>query len=75
MPVSVQIVATPETSASSLFGLYDTLVAAGRDWEHLVSGAEPELTLKGFDAEVASGSRQTKHFRRQMTRILLLCLD
>jgi hypothetical protein len=42
MPLSVQIVATPETSASSLFGLYDTLLAAGRDWEHLVSGDEPE---------------------------------
>ncbi|MCA0872068.1 helix-turn-helix domain-containing protein [Seohaeicola saemankumensis] len=42
MPLSVQIVATPETSASSVFGLYDTLVAAGRDWEQLVSGDEPE---------------------------------
>ncbi|PUB08452.1 transcriptional regulator GlxA family with amidase domain [Yoonia sediminilitoris] len=42
MPLSVQIVATPQTSASSVFGLYDTLVAAGRDWEHLVSGDEPE---------------------------------
>ena len=38
MPLSVQIVATPEASASSVFGLYDTLVAAGRDWETLVSG-------------------------------------
>ncbi len=42
MPHSVQIVATPETSASSVFGLYDTLVAAGRDWEQLVSGDEPD---------------------------------
>ena len=41
MSVSVQIVATPDTSASSVFGLYDTLVAAGRDWEHLVSGDAP----------------------------------
>ncbi|WP_170474124.1 GlxA family transcriptional regulator [Ruegeria arenilitoris] len=46
MPVSVHIVATPETSASSVFGLYDTLVAAGRDWEHLVSGDEPEPVFK-----------------------------
>lgn len=42
MPFSVQIVATQQTSASSVFGLYDTLVAAGRDWEHLVSGDAPE---------------------------------
>ncbi|MGI3187033.1 GlxA family transcriptional regulator [Nioella aestuarii] len=40
MSLSVQIIATPEASASSLFGLYDTLVAAGRDWEALVSGDE-----------------------------------
>ncbi len=55
MPLSVQIVATPETSASSVFGLYDTLVAAGRDWEHLVSGDEPEpvfeVSLVGPDIE------------------------
>lgn len=55
MPLSVQIVATPETSASSVFGLYDTLVAAGRDWEHLVSGEEPapvfDVSLIGPDIE------------------------
>lgn len=53
MTFSVQIVATPETSASSVFGLYDTLVAAGRDWEHLVSGEEPvpvfDVSLVGPD--------------------------
>ncbi|WP_108860832.1 GlxA family transcriptional regulator [Ruegeria sp. Alg231-54] len=55
MPYSVQIVATPETSASSVFGLYDTLVAAGRDWEHLVSGEEPmpvfDVSLVGPNIE------------------------
>ncbi len=55
MPFSVQIVATPETSASSVFGLYDTLVAAGRDWEHLVSGEEPvpvfDVSLVGPDTK------------------------
>ncbi|UWR02375.1 helix-turn-helix domain-containing protein [Ruegeria conchae] len=55
MPFSVQIVTTPETSASSVFGLYDTLVAAGRDWEHLVSGEEPapvfDVSLVGPDIE------------------------
>lgn len=42
MPLTVQIVATPQTSASSVFGLYDTLVAAGRDWEFLVNGTDPD---------------------------------
>ncbi|WP_050606161.1 GlxA family transcriptional regulator [Ruegeria sp. 6PALISEP08] len=55
MPYSVQIVATSATSASSVFGLYDTLVAAGRDWEHLVSGEEPmpvfDVSLVGPDIE------------------------
>ena len=55
MSVSVQIIATPEASASSVFGLYDTLVAAGRDWEHLVSGDEPDpvfdVSLVGPDTD------------------------
>ncbi len=47
-PVSVMLVATPEVSASSLFGLYDTLMAAGRDWEFLVTGkdATPVFDVK-----------------------------
>ena len=47
-PVSVLLMATPQASASSLFGLYDTLMAAGRDWEVLVTGepAEPVFDVK-----------------------------
>ncbi len=55
MALSVQLVATPLASASSLFGLYDTLMAAGRDWEALVSGDEPvpvfEVSLVGPSAK------------------------
>ena len=40
-PKSVLLLATPDVSASSLFGLYDTLAAAGRDWETFVTG-DPE---------------------------------
>lgn len=35
----IDIVATADVSGSSLFGLYDTLKAAGRDWDILVHGA------------------------------------
>ncbi len=48
-PISVLLLATPQASASSLFGLYDTLMAAGRDWEYLVSG-EPETAV--FDIKL-----------------------
>lgn len=65
-PTSVMIVATPQVSASSLFGLYDTLMAAGRDWEVLVTG-EPlapvfDIKLVGPSSEpfaCASGFRIT----------------
>lgn len=52
-PVSIQIVTTPQASASSLFGLYDTLTAAGRDWEALVTG-EPEAPV--FDVKLIGPS-------------------
>ncbi len=47
-PIQIQLVATPHVSASSLFGLYDTLTAAGRDWEYLVSGetADPVFDVR-----------------------------
>ena len=48
-PTTVQILTTPQVSASSLFGLYDTLTAAGRDWEALVTG-EPETPV--FDIQL-----------------------
>ncbi|MBF9032433.1 helix-turn-helix domain-containing protein [Rhodobacterales bacterium HKCCE3408] len=37
-PISILLMAPAQVSASSLFGLQDTLVAAGRDWETLVTG-------------------------------------
>ncbi|RYH08817.1 GlxA family transcriptional regulator [Tropicimonas sp. IMCC6043] len=48
MTVSILLVATPQASASSLFGLYDTLMAAGRDWETLVTGnpADPVFDVR-----------------------------
>jgi len=37
-PVDVAILAFPETSASVTYGMYDLLMAAGRDWGFVVSG-------------------------------------
>ena len=43
-PVSVAILAYPETTASVVFGMYDLFVAAGRDWGVVVDGQPgPEL--------------------------------
>lgn len=38
MPISVAIVAFPETSASVVYGIYDLLASAGRDWGMIVDG-------------------------------------
>jgi transcriptional regulator GlxA family with amidase domain len=37
-PVSVAILAFPETSASVVYGLYDLIASAGRDWGVIVDG-------------------------------------
>jgi transcriptional regulator GlxA family with amidase domain len=37
-PVSVAILAFPETTASVTYGMYDLLMAAGRDWGLVVTG-------------------------------------
>jgi transcriptional regulator GlxA family with amidase domain len=43
-PVTVAVLAFPETTASVVFGLYDLFVSAGRDWGFVVDGRSgPEL--------------------------------
>ena len=37
-PVSVAILAFPETTASVTYGMYDLFMAAGRDWGMVVDG-------------------------------------
>ena len=37
-PVSVAILAYPETTASVVYGMYDLFIAAGRDWGVVVDG-------------------------------------
>lgn len=43
-PVTVAILAFPETSASAVYGMYDLLASAGRDWQMVVDG-EPGVPL------------------------------
>ena len=38
LPVSVAILAFPETTASMTYGVYDLFMAAGRDWGFIVDG-------------------------------------
>lgn len=37
-PIRAAILAPPEATASTLFGVYDLLAAAGRDWQYIVRG-------------------------------------
>ena len=41
-PIKLCLLATPEVSASSLYGLYDTLSCAGHSWETIVTGETPD---------------------------------
>ncbi len=43
-PVSVAILAMPETTASVIYGMYDLFRSAGRDWQWLTTG-EPGSSL------------------------------
>lgn len=45
-PITVALLAVPEVSASTLFGLYDTLRSAGRHWEMMHGEAEPAVPFR-----------------------------
>jgi len=53
-PVKLHLLATPHVSASSLFGLYDALSAAGQAWEIFVTG-EPVQPI--FDVSIVGPTR------------------
>ncbi len=42
----VAILAVPESTASTLYGMYDVLQSAGRDWEVLVKGTPGESRIR-----------------------------
>lgn len=56
-PIPLLLLAPPAASGSSLFGLYDTLSAAGRDWETLVT-SDPVAPL--FDVMLV-GTAQNRN--------------
>ena len=37
-PLKVAILTMPESTASTVYGMYDLFASAGRDWELLVEG-------------------------------------
>lgn len=49
--IKLGLLATKEVSASSLFGLYDTLSSAGKAWEVFVTGESPKPL---FDVKIIS---------------------
>ena len=54
-PTTVSILATPNTSPSTLFGLYDVLSSVGIGWEENITGksAEPQ-----FDVRIVAAGRE-----------------
>lgn len=54
----VALLAVPDSTASTLFGMYDVFSGTGRDWEFLVQGEAREAPLKvGIVARTAQGFR------------------
>jgi len=59
-PLRAAVLAPPEFTASTLFGVYDLLAAAGRDWDLVVSGVmgtsriQPALVARTTDRLQAS---------------------
>lgn len=45
-PLDVAILAFPEVSASTVYGMYDLLAGAGRDWETFIEGTPTEARLR-----------------------------
>ncbi|MDH5534632.1 MAG: helix-turn-helix domain-containing protein [Betaproteobacteria bacterium] len=43
---TVALLALPEVTASTLYGMYDLFAAAGRDWEFVISGTPGEPTIR-----------------------------
>jgi transcriptional regulator GlxA family with amidase domain len=47
-PLNVAILAVPEVTASTLFGMLDLFASAGRDWSFLLSGAAGEQRMSPY---------------------------
>lgn len=54
-PISVSILATPHTSASTLYGLFDLMSAVGISWEKFVKGKSGEPM---FDVSIVGANRE-----------------
>jgi len=59
-PLTVAVVAGPDTAASTVFGLYDLFASAGRDWDLLLTGragaprARPLIVASSIEPFVTS---------------------
>ena len=82
-PVSVAILAYPETSASVVYGLYDLFAAAGRDWGVVVDGRpgpalmQARIVSRQREAfEAANGVRIQPHLSLEEARdIQIVCVS
>lgn len=46
--LQVALLALPEATASTLYGMQDLFASAGRDWEHLINGRPGESKIRPF---------------------------
>jgi transcriptional regulator GlxA family with amidase domain len=57
-PLQVAILTLPEATASTIYGMYDLFLSAGRDWEFLMHGTPGTSRFAPFTV-----SRDGQHFR------------
>ena len=56
--INVAILAVPEVTASTLFGMFDVFSSPGRDWSFIVSGVAGEQAMRPYIvARDTQGSR------------------
>ena len=55
-PVSAAILAFPEATASVVFGIYDLLLSAGRDWAYIVEGRSGKSAIEARIVSAHAGT-------------------
>ena len=61
-PITVALLATPEATAATLYGFYDGLSCAGRDWQ-LLHGQDRSARCSGHWWSATTGGRSSPERR------------
>ena len=60
-PINVALIAAPAVSAATLYGFYDALFSAGRDWQMLHGDPAPQSLFRPIVVSRDGGTVITMH--------------